>query len=409
MRTIVLLTGYAIPAHSAVMFLQFFSSLREAQIPVTLREYLTLMEALDNDLAEQTVENFYYLARASLVKDERNLDKFDRVFGVTFKGLESLLDALDKADIPEEWLKKLVDKYLTEEEKKQIEAMGWDKLMETLRKRLEEQKGRHQGGNKWIGTAGTSPFGAEGYNPAGVRIGQKKNRNFSAVKVWDKREFKDLDGNVELGIRNIKVALRRLRKFARTGSADELDLDTTITKTANQGYLDLHMRPERRNAVKVLIFFDVGGSMDSYVKTCEELFSAVKTEFKHMEYFYFHNMLYEYVWKDNRMRSTERRSTWDVLHTYASDYKVIIVGDASMSPYEISHPGGAVDYYNEEPGTLWMKRLTDTYDKLLWLNPVREDHWEYTTSIRMVKQLVSDRMYPLTIAGLEEAMGYLSR
>jgi hypothetical protein len=288
------------------MFLQFFTSLRDAQVPVSLREYLTLMEALNADLAEQTVENFYYLSRASLVKDERNLDKFDRVFGTVFKGLESLVDAMEKADIPAEWLKKLAEKYLTEEEKKQIEAMGWDKLMETLRQRLREQKGRHQGGNKWIGTAGTSPFGAEGYNPEGIRIGQEKNRNFRAVKVWDRREFKDLDGNVELGIRNIKIALRRLRKFARTGAPDELDLDTTIRQTANHGYLDVHMRPERRNAVKVLVFFDIGGSMDSHIEQVEELFSAAKTEFKHMEYFYFHNCLYEGVWKQNRRRFTDR-------------------------------------------------------------------------------------------------------
>ncbi len=291
------------------MFLQFFTSLRDAQVPVSLREYLTLMEALNVDLAEQTVENFYYLSRASLVKDERNLDKFDRVFGTVFKGLESLLDAMEKADIPAEWLKKLAEKYLTEEEKKQIEAMGWDKLMETLRQRLKEQQGRHQGGNKWIGTAGTSPFGAEGYNPEGIRIGQEKNRNFRAVKVWDRREFKDLDGNVELGIRNIKIALRRLRKFARTGAPDELDLDTTIKETANHGYLDVHMRPERRNAVKVLVFFDIGGSMDSHIEQVEELFSAAKTEFKHMEYFYFHNCLYEGVWKQNRRRFTNIRTT----------------------------------------------------------------------------------------------------
>src|ERR1700690_2435819 len=308
------------------MFLQFFTSLRDAQVPVTLREYLTLMEALDADLAEQSVENFYYLARTALVKDERNLDKFDRVFGSVFKGLENLLDALQKADIPAEWLKKLAEKYLTEEEKKQIEAMGWDKLMETLRKRLEEQKGRHQGGSKWIGTAGTSPFGAEGYNPEGIRIGQEKNRNFRAVKVWDKREFKDLDGNVEIGTRNIKIALRRLRKFARTGAPDELDLDTTIKETANKGWLDVHMRPERRNAVKVLLFFDIGGSMDWHIKQVEELFSAAKSEFKHMEHFYFHNCVYESVWKDNKRRYTDRFKTFDLLHTFPHDYKVIFVG-----------------------------------------------------------------------------------
>src|SRR5258705_7675943 len=315
------------------MFLQFFTSLRDAQVPLTWREYLTLMEALDADLAEQTVENFYSLSRAALVKDERNLDKFDRVFGAVFKGLESLLDAMDKADIPAEWLKKLAEKYLTEEEKKQIEAMGWDKLMETLRQRLKEQKGRHQGGNKWIGTAGTSPFGAEGYNPEGIRIGQEKNRNFRAVKVWDRREFKDLDGNVELGIRNIKIALRRLRKFARTGAPDELDLDTTIKETANHRHLDVHMRPERRNAVKVLVFFDIGGSMDSHIEQVEEVFSAAKSEVNHMEYFYFHNCLYEGVWKQNKRRFTDRTPAWAVLHKYPHDYKVLFVSHPSTPPY----------------------------------------------------------------------------
>src|SRR5213595_4224685 len=296
------------------MFLQFFTSLRDAQVPVTLREYLTLMDALDADLAEQTVENFYYLSRAALVKDERNLDKFDRVFGTVFKGLESLLDAMEKADIPAEWLKKLAEKYLTEEEKKQIEAMGWDKLMETLRQRLKEQQGRHQGGNKWIGTAGTSPFGAHGYNPEGVRIGQEKNRNNRAVKVWDKREFKDLDDSVELGTRNIKVALRRLRKFAREGAPEEFDLDNTIKGTAHKGYLDIHMRPERHNTIKVLALFDIGGSMDWHVKLVEELFSAAKVEFKHLVHFYFHNCLYEKVWKENRRRYQETTPTYDVLH-----------------------------------------------------------------------------------------------
>src|ERR1700753_1948504 len=295
------------------MFLQFFTSLREAQVPVSLREYLTLMEALDADLAEHSVENFYYLSRTALVKDERNLDKFDRVFGTVFKGLESLLDAMEKADIPAEWLKKLAEKYLTEEEKKQIEAMGWDKLMETLRERLKEQKGRHQGGNKWIGTAGTSPFGAYGYNPEGVRVGQEKNRNFRAVEVWDKREFKDLDGDVDLGTRNIKVALRRLRKFARTGAPEELDLDGTIRGTAHKGYLDIIMRPERHNSVKVLLFYDIGGSMDWHIKAVEELFSAARTEFKHMEHFYFHNCLYERVWKENRRRHDHATATWDVV------------------------------------------------------------------------------------------------
>ena len=318
------------------MFVTFFSELKAAGVPVTLREYLTLMEAMEADLAARRVEDFYYLSRATLVKDERNLDKFDRVFGHVFKGLELLSDALE-AEIPAEWLKKLAEKYLTEEEKKQIEAMGGlDKLLETLRKRLAEQKGRHQGGSKWIGTAGTSPFGAYGYNPEGVRIGQDANRNFRAVKVWDKREFKDLDDEVELGTRNIKIALRRLRKFARTGAPEELDLDGTIKGTAHKGYLDILMRPERHNAVKVLLFFDIGGSMDWHIKATEELFSAARTEFKHMEHFYFHNCLYERVWKENRRRYQETTPTWDVLHTYPHDYKVIFVGDASMSPYEIT-------------------------------------------------------------------------
>jgi uncharacterized protein with von Willebrand factor type A (vWA) domain len=391
------------------MFLQFFTSLREAQVPVTLREYLTLMEAIDADLAEQTVENFYYLSRAALVKDERNLDKFDRVFGTVFKGLESLLDAMEKADIPAEWLKKLAEKYLTEEEKKQIEAMGWDKLMETLRQRLREQQGRHQGGNKWIGTAGTSPFGAHGYNPEGVRIGQEKNRNNRAVKVWDKREFRDLDGNVELGIRNIKIALRRLRKFARTGAPDELDLDTTIKETANHGYLDVVMRPERRNAVKVLVFFDIGGSMDSHIEQVEELFSAAKTEFKHMEYFYFHNCLYEGVWKQNKRRFTDRTPTWDVLHKYPHDYKVVFVGDASMSPYEVMVPGGSVEHVNEEAGAVWLERITRTYPHAVWLNPVAQKHWDYSESTTIIRRLFSNRMYPITIEGLEGAMKELVR
>lgn len=390
------------------MFLQFFTSLRDAQVPVTLREYLTLMEALDADLSDYSVENFYYLSRTSLVKDERNLDKFDRVFGTVFKGLESLLDAMEKAEIPEEWLKKLAEKYLSEEEKKQIEAMGWDKLMETLKKRLEEQKGRHQGGSKWIGTAGTSPFGAHGYNPEGVRIGQEKNRNNRAVKVWDKREFKDLDGNVELGIRNIKVALRRLRKFARTGAPDELDLDTTIRETANHGYLDVHMRPERRNAVKLLVFFDIGGSMDSHIEQVEELFSAAKSEFKHMEYFYFHNCLYEGVWKQNKRRFTDRTPTWDVLHKYPHDYKVVFVGDASMSPYEIMVPGGSVEHVNEEPGSVWLDRIIRTYPHTVWLNPVAQKHWDYSESTTIIKRIFAGRMYPITIEGLEGAMKELT-
>src|ERR1700735_3137659 len=381
------------------MFLQFFTSLRDAQVPVTLREYLTLMEALNADLAEQTVENFYYQSRASLVKDEHNPYKFDRVVGTVFKGLESLLDAMEKADIPAEWLKKLAEKYLTEEEKKQIEGMGWDKLMETLRERLKEQKARPQGGNKWIGTAGTSPFGAEGYNPEGVRIGQDKNRNFRAVKVWDRREFKDLDGNVELGIRNIKIALRRLRKFARTGAPDELDLDATIKGPAHKGYLDIQMRPERHNTIKVLLFFDVGGSMDWHIKATEELFSAAKTEFKHMVHLYFHNCLYEKVWKQNARRWTETTPTWDVLHTYPHDYKVIFVGDAAMSPYEIVAPGGSVEHFNEEAGQVWMARVAATYPSCVWLNPVPEREWDTTASIRVMRQILGGGGAPLRTGG----------
>ncbi|MBN9600700.1 MAG: VWA domain-containing protein [Afipia sp.] len=391
------------------MFLQFFTALRDAQVPVTLREYLTLMEALDADLAGRSVEDFYYLSRAALVKDERNLDKFDRVFGVTFKGLESLIDAVEKVDIPEEWLKKLAEKYLTEEEKKELSALGWDKLMETLRERLAEQKKRHQGGSKWIGTGGTSPFGAYGYNPEGIRIGQDGNRNFRAVKVWDRREFKDLDGNVELGVRNIKVALRRLRKFARTGSADELDLDSTIRESANHGYLEMRMRPERRNAVKVLLFFDVGGSMDAHIEQVEELFSAARTEFKHMEYFYFHNCLYEGVWKNNRRRHTERIPTWDILHKYPHDYKVIFVGDASMSPYEIMVPGGSVEHMNPEPGSVWLERVTQTYPHTVWLNPEPRKYWDYTQSNTMIRELFEHRMFPLTLEGLDAAMRELTR
>ncbi len=391
------------------MFVTFFHELKSAGVPVTLREYLVLMEAMEKDLASRRVEEFYYLSRAALVKDERNLDKFDRVFGHVFKGLALLSDAIE-AEIPVEWLKKLTEKYLTEEEKKQIEALGGlDKLLETLRERLKEQKGRHQGGSKWIGTGGTSPFGAYGYNPEGVRIGQDKNRNFRAVKVWDKREFKDLDGDVELGTRNMKVALRRLRKFARTGAPEELDLDETIRDTAHKGYLDIHMRPERHNAVKVLAFFDVGGSMDWHIKLSEELFSATRSEFKHMEHFYFHNCLYERVWKENRRRFDQTIPTWNVLHTYAHDYKVIFVGDASMSLYEIVMPGGSVEHMNPEPGQTWMERVTRTYPACVWLNPVAESQWENTQSIRAMRQLMGGRMFPLTLEGLDKAMRELVR
>ena len=391
------------------MFVAFFHELKSAGVPVTLREYLTLMEAMEHDLASRRVEDFYYLSRAALIKDERNLDKFDRVFGHVFKGLELLSDAM-VVDIPAEWLKKLAEKYLTDEEKKMIEAMGGlDKLLETLRQRLAEQKGRHQGGSKWIGTAGTSPFGAYGYNPEGVRIGQDESRHKRAVKVWDRRDFKDLDDQVELGTRNIKVALRRLRKFARTGAPEELDLDGNIKGTAHKGYLDILMRPERHNAVKVLLFFDIGGSMDWHVKAVEELFSAARSEFKHMEHFYFHNCLYERVWKENRRRWNETTPTWDVLHTYPHDYKVIFVGDAAMSPYEIVAAGGSVEHYNEEAGQLWMERVMRTYSACVWLNPTPEGEWEHTQSIRMLRQVMGGRMYPLTLEGLDQAMRELVR
>jgi uncharacterized protein len=391
------------------MFVAFFHELKTAGVPVTLREYLTLMEAMEQDLAGRRVEDFYYLARTALVKDERNLDKFDRVFGHVFKGLESTSEALS-SDIPAEWLKKLAEKYLTEEERKEIEAIGGlDKLLELLRQRMREQKGRHQGGKKWIGTAGTSPFGAYGYNPEGVRIGQEGNRNFRAVKVWDRRDFKDLDDQVELGTRNIKIALRRLRKFARTGAPEELDLDGTIKGTAHKGYLDILMRPERHNAVKVLLFFDVGGSMDWHVKSTEELFSAARSEFKHMEHFYFHNCLYEKVWKENRRRFDDTTPTWDVLHTYPHDYKVIFVGDAAMSPYEIMAPGGSVEHFNEETGAAWIERVARTYPACVWLNPVAEKEWDYTQSIRIMRQLMGERMYPLTLEGLDKAMRELVR
>ena len=394
------------------MFLTFFNELRSARVPVTLKEYLTLLEAVELNLAGRRVEDFYYLSRAALVKDERNLDRFDQVFGHVFKGLELLPDAAEegRAEIPEDWLRRVSELYLTEEEKTRIaELGGWEKIMEELAKRLAEQKGRHQGGSKWIGTGGTSPFGAYGYNPAGVRIGQHESRHHRAIKVWDKREFKDLAGDVELGVRTIKIALRRLRKFAREGSAEELDLDQTIQGTAHKGYLDIHMRPERRNAVKVLMFFDAGGSMDWHVKTAEELFSAARTEFKHLEYYYFHNCLYEGVWRDNARRRTDKTPTWQVLHTYPADYKVIFVGDASMSPYEISHAGGAVEHMNDEPGALWLRRVTEIYEHAVWLNPVPQEHWAWTPSIRMIESIFEGRMFPMTLEGLDGAMRELMR
>jgi hypothetical protein len=391
------------------MFMRFFTELREARVPVTLKEYLALMEGLDKGVIDRTVDDFYYLSRAALVKDEKNIDKFDRVFGHVFKGLETVDDGL-AADIPAEWLKKLSEKFLTEEEKAQIEAMGgFDKLMEALAERIREQKERHEGGNKMIGTGGTSPFGANGYNPEGVRIGQDKSRHGKAVKVWDQREYKNLDDQVELGTRNIKVALRRLRRWVRDGAPDELDLDGTIKGTAEKGYLDIQMRAERRNKISVLIFFDIGGSMDSHIKVCEELFSAARSEFKNMEFYYFHNCLYEAVWKDNRRRHAEKIPTWDVLHKFPHDYKVIFVGDATMSPYEVTYPGGSVEHWNEEAGAVWIDRVTQIYEHCVWLNPTAERHWDYTPSIGVLKQLVNDRMFPLTIDGLEKAMKELAR
>ena len=393
------------------MFQTFFTSLRDARVPVSLKEYLTLLEALEKEAVDRRVDDFYYLSRAVLVKDEKHIDKFDRVFAHVFKGLEDLTLEDITGQIPDEWLKKLTEKILTEEEKAEIEALGgWDKLMETLKKRLEEQKGRHQGGNKWIGTAGTSPFGAYGYNPEGIRIGQDESRHRRAVKVWDKREFKNYDDDVEIGVRNIKVALRRLRRWAREGAAEELDLDGTIKETARQGYLDVKMRPERRNSVKVLLLMDAGGSMDPYVRVCEELFSATRAEFKHLEFFYFHNCIYEGLWKDNRRRRTDVTPTWDVLHRFPSDYKVIILGDASMSPYEIAMPGGAVEHWNEEAGAVWLQRFVEVYPHLIWLNPEPKRGWDYTHSINMIREIIGmDRMFEMTLSGLEDAMKLLSK
>ena len=394
------------------MFLPFFLKLKEAKIPVTLREYLTLLEAMQQGLTTYDVEGFYYLARAALVKDERNLDRFDVVFSEYFKGVEAVgggVDEVAETELPEEWLRKMAEKHLTKEEMEEIESLGgWDKLMETLKKRLEEQHKRHQGGNKMIGTAGTSPFGAYGYNPEGVRIGQHESRHRRAVKVWDKREFKNLDDSVELGTRNIKIALKRLRRWVRDGADEELDLNGTIRATAEHGYLDVKTRPERRNAVKVLLFLDIGGSMDDHVKLVEELFSAARTELKNLEYFYFHNCLYEGVWKDNSRRHAERLSTWDVLHTFGPDYKVIFVGDAAMSPYEIVYPGGSVEHWNEESGEVWLRRVLDTWQNSIWLNPVAERVWRYTQSTQMIQQLFGGRMFPMTLAGLDSGLKELS-
>ncbi|WP_280776204.1 VWA domain-containing protein [Rhizobium sp. SG_E_25_P2] len=396
------------------MFLPFFLELKSAQVPVTLREYLTLMEAMKEGVADFDVEAFYYLARAALVKDERFIDRFDRVFGQVFRGVIGQGDASGEAsgpvDLPEEWLRRLADRHLSEEEKALVESLGgFDTLMETLRQRLAEQKERHQGGNKWIGTGGTSPFGAGGYNPEGVRIGQNESRHRKAVKVWDERHFRNLDDEVELGTRNIKVALKRLRRWVRDGAAEELDLDGTIRATAEHGWLDIQTRPERRNRVKLLMFFDIGGSMDDHVKVAEELFSAARSEFRQLEYFYFHNCLYEGVWKDNLRRRASVIPTDEVLRTYGPDYKVVFVGDAAMSPYEISMAGGSVEHWNREPGAVWLDRVTGHFRKWAWLNPLPESQWGYTQSIAMIRQLFAGKMYPLTLGGLEAAAKELSR
>jgi len=390
------------------MFLDFLDELRAAGIPASFNEHLLLLEALDRDVIERTPEAFYHLSRATYVKDEGLLDRFDQVFRKVFKGVLTGYGQ-QPVDIPEEWLKAIAEKFLTPEEMAKIEALGdWDEIMETLKKRLEEQEKRHQGGNKWIGTGGTSPFGHSGYNPAGVRIGGE-SRHKRALKVWEKREFADLASDREIGTRNIKMALRRLRRFAREGAADELDLGATIEGTARQGWLDIRMRPERHNAVKLLLFLDIGGSMDPYVRLTEELFSAATAEFKNLEFFYFHNCLYESVWKNNARRWTERTPTWDVLHKFGHDYKIVFVGDAAMSPYEITHPGGSSEHMNEEAGAVWMQRVAQTYPAAVWLNPVPEDQWSYSQSTVLIRQILSDRMYPLTLEGLDNATRELSR
>jgi uncharacterized protein with von Willebrand factor type A (vWA) domain len=390
------------------MFFNFMDELRAAGISASLKEHLVLLEALQKEVIQRSPEEFYYLSRATFVKDEGLLDRFDQVFSKVFKGIETTYGTQEE-DIPLDWLKAVAEKYLSEEEMEKINSLGtWDEIMETLKERLEEQQKRHEGGSKWIGTGGTSPYGNSGYNPEGVRIGGEGGQK-KAIKVWDKREFQNLDNSKLLGTRNIKVALRRLRKFAREGAADELDIDRTINGTAKQGWLDIHMRPERHNAVKLLLFLDVGGSMDPFIKLCEELFSAATTEFKNLEFFYFHNCPYEGLWKDNRRRFSERTNTWDVLHKYGHDYKLIFVGDASMSPYEITHPGGSVEHFNEEAGVTWMHRLTNTYPAAAWLNPVPEKQWGYSQSVKIIRELMNDRMYPLTVDGLSDAMKELTR
>ena len=390
------------------MLIDFFLHLKTQKLPVSTREFLTLLEALQQGVIDHSLDDFYFLARSALVKDESNFDRFDRAFGEYFRGVQTLpgMDAL----IPEDWLKMAMQRHLSPEEKARLEKLGWDKLMDEFKKRLAEQKERHAGGSKWIGTGGSSPFGHGGYHPEGIRVGGESAGNRTAIKVWEKREFRNLDDTLELGTRNIKVALRRLRRFAREGAAEELDLEGTIDGTArNAGWLDLHLRPERHNAVKVLLFLDVGGSMDDHIRLCEELFSACRSEFKHLEHFYFHNCVYEGVWKDNRRRHNERMPTMDVLHRYGNDYKLIFVGDATMSPYEVLHPGGSIEHWNEEPGAVWLGRLTDSFPHAIWLNPESEHAWQYRQSISMIHKLMGGRMFPLTLDGLTRGMRQLSK
>ncbi len=392
------------------MLINFFMALKEERLPVSFTELFSLLECLKQNIIFASVEDFYHLSRMCFVKDERNFDKFDIAFGKYFENIEAIND-LAMYQIPDEWLRKQMESMLSDEEKARIEALGGlEKLMEEFRKRMEEQQKRHQGGNKWIGTGGTSPFGAYGYNPEGIRIGQQEGRNQSAVKVWDKRNYRDLDDSVELGTRNIKMALRRLRKFARTGAAEELDITDTISSTArNAGLLDIKMVPERHNSVKVLLFFDVGGSMDPHVRLCEELFSAARTEFKHLKYYYFHNFIYESVWSKSHRRHAETTSTFEILKKYSKDYKLIFVGDATMAPYEVTHVGGSIEHYNEEPGAVWMKRLTEVFDHTVWINPTPRDFWEHSYSIEIVRELLDERMFPLSVKGLEQAMTLLTK
>ncbi|HAS49236.1 MAG TPA: hypothetical protein DCS33_08130 [Gammaproteobacteria bacterium] len=392
------------------MLINFFMTLKKERLPVSFTELFSLLECLKQNIIFANVEDFYYLSRMCFVKDEKNFDKFDIAFGKYFENIDAIND-LAMYQIPDDWLRKQMESMLSDEEKAKIEALGGlDKLMEEFRKRIEEQQKRHEGGNKWIGTGGTSPFGAYGYNPEGIRVGQQEGRNGSAVKVWDKRNYRDLDDSVEIGTRNIKMALRRLRKFARTGAAEELDINDTISSTAkNAGLLDIKMVPERHNSVKVLLFFDVGGSMDPHVKLCEELFSAARTEFKHLKYYYFHNFIYESVWTKSHRRHAETTSTFEIINKYSKDYKIIFVGDATMAPYEVTHVGGSIEHYNEEAGAVWIKRLTEVFDHLVWINPTPKTYWEHSYSIEIVKELLEDRMFPLSVKGLEEAMALLTK